>query len=268
MARLAILAGTGRLPVELALECPEALRVGFEGVETALDGPVERHRFEELGALFGALKAQGVTEVVLAGAMSRPPLDPARFDAYMQATAPRLMQAMQAGDDGLLRFVISLFEEQGLAVRGAHEVAPALAAGEGLLTGPQPEERALADADRAAAILSALAPHDVGQGAVVAGGLCLGIETLQGTDAMLRFVAETPQALRRGGGGVLVKRPKPGQDLRADMPAIGPDTIARATEAGLSGVVLEAGRVLILDREATLEAAEAAGLFLLGRSFG
>lgn len=267
MSRLAILAGAGRLPVELAAAAPDALRIGFEDVATELDGPVERHRFEALGGLFESLRDQGVTQVVLAGSMARPPLDPARFDDFMRATAPRLMQAMQDGDDGLLRFVISLFEEQGLAVRGAHEVAPDLVAEAGLLAGPRPEETALADADRAAAILAALAPHDVGQGAVVSGGLCLGVETLQGTDAMLGFVADTPAGLRRGGGGVLVKRSKPGQDLRADMPAIGPGTVAAAVEAGLDGIAVEAGAVLLLDRPATRAAADEAGLFLLARDF-
>ncbi|MDO6646773.1 LpxI family protein, partial [Acinetobacter guillouiae] len=82
-------------------------------------------------------------------------------------------------------------------------------------------------------ILLALSPLDVGQGAVVAGGLVLGIETLQGTDALLRFVGDTPAPLRRCQGGVLVKAPKRGQDLRVDMPAIGPDTVRNAAAAGL-----------------------------------
>ena len=116
------------------------------------------------------------------------------------------------------------------------------------------------------AILGALAPVDVGQGCVVAGGLCLGIETLQGTDALLRFVAATPEALRGDRRGVLVKRPKDGQDLRVDMPAIGPATVQAAAEAGLEGIAIEAGRVLLIDRPALVEACEATGLFLLAEA--
>ena len=114
-------------------------------------------------------------------------------------------------------------------------------------------------------ILLALSPLDVGQGAVVAGGLCLGIETLQGTDALLRFVAETPEHLQRGAGGVLVKAPKRGQDLRVDMPAVGPDTVRNAARAGLDGIVVSAGKVVLIDRDATRAALEETGLFLFAR---
>ena len=101
---------------------------------------------------------------------------------------------------------------------------------------------------------------------VVADGQALGVETAQGTDAMLRFVAQTPPELRQRARGVFVKAPKPGQDLRIDMPAVGPGTIAAVAEAGLAGIVIRADKVLILDREASLRAAEEAGIFLLAES--
>ena len=263
--RLAILCGQGGLPVALAESDSDAVCVAFQGVAHDLTGPVVLHRFERLGEMFADLRARGVTRVVLAGAMSRPALDPAVLDPLMMALAPRLMAAMQGGDDALLRLILSVIEEQGFAVMGAHELRPDLLAAAGHLAGPAPGARDLEDAARAADILMALAPLDVGQGAVVAGGLVLGIETVQGTDAMLEFVGATPAALRRGAGGVFVKASKRGQELRVDMPAIGPDTIARAAAAGLRGIVLEAGRVLILERARTVAACDSAGIFLLAR---
>lgn len=262
MGRLAIISAKGLLPVELARAVPDALIVTLKGVAHDQSGPVHEHQFEKLGALFVDLKSEGVTEVVFAGAMSRPKLDPADFDDFMQATAPRLMAAFGAGDDALLRLVVSLFEENGLSVRGAHEILE-ITAKTGLIAGPAPDETALKDAQRGTEILSVISSLDVGQGAVVAGGLCLGIETLQGTDAMLSFVAETPEHLRRA-KGVFVKAPKAGQDLRVDMPAIGPDTIRNVAQAGLAGVALAAGRVLVLDREVTLKLAEDLGVFIYG----
>lgn len=259
--RLAILAGAGALPVALAKAQPEALRIVFDGVAHDLPAPVEPHRFEALGGLFEALERAGVADVVLAGSMSRPPLDPERFDPLMRDLAPRLLAAMQGGDDALLRLVISLFEERGFKVLGAHEVLPDLVCGGGLIGGPTPSAQAETDASRGADILLALSPLDIGQACVVAAGLCLGIETLQGTDALLRFVADTPAALRRG-RGVLVKAPKRGQDLRIDMPAIGPETVHGAARAGLEGIVIAAGRVLVLERAATLAALRDTGLFL------
>ena len=139
------------------------------------------------------------------------------------------------------------------------DLSPGLIASPGTLVGKASAGQKQ-DAERAAAILDALSGQDVGQGCVVAEGFCLGIETIQGTDAMLRFVSET-----RGGhgeGGVFVKRPKTGQDLRFDMPAIGPDTIAAAVAAGLTGVCIAAGSVLLLDRPRILADAEAADLVL------
>lgn len=262
MSRLAIISAKGLLPVELARAVPDALLVTLKGVDHDQTGPVHEHQFERLGALFVDLKAEGVTEVVFAGAMSRPALDPSQFDEFMQATAPRLMAAFGQGDDALLRLVVSLFEENGLAVRGAHEILE-ITAKTGLIAGPAPDEVALKDAARGAEILQAMSELDVGQGTVVAAGLCLGIETLQGTDAMLSFVGQTAADLRRA-KGVFLKAPKAGQDLRVDMPAIGPDTIRNVAQAGLAGVALAAGRVLILDREVTLKLAEDLGVFVYG----
>ncbi|EAQ03316.1 hypothetical protein OB2597_01812 [Pseudooceanicola batsensis HTCC2597] len=264
MPRTGIIAGSGGLPRLLADGLPEARVIAFEG--TATDVPehrLSRHRIERLGALFDDLRAAGVDRVVLAGAMSRPALDPAVLDPVMRDLAPRILQAMQGGDDALLRLVVGIFEEQGFAVIGAHEALPDLTCEPGVLAGPGPSEATRADIARAEAILAALGPVDVGQGCVVSGGLCLGIETLQGTDAMLRFVAETPDGLRGRPGGILLKRPKPGQDLRVDMPAIGPETARAAAAAGLSGIVVAAGRTLLIDRAALCAECDARGLFLL-----
>ncbi|QGX98575.1 LpxI family protein [Roseovarius faecimaris] len=263
--RLAILACGGALPVRLAEACPDALCYALQGVPHELGNRAEEHQVEKLGGLFAAMKAAGVDRMVMAGALTRPALDPTALDPQTMQLVPRIMAAMQGGDDGLLRVVIEVFEEQGFAVLGAHELLPDLTASEELQIGaPDPQD--LKDAARAWDILSALSPLDVGQGCVVAAGQVLGIETIQGTDALLRFVSETPEALRLGAGGVYVKAAKRGQDLRVDMPAIGPTTIDGVASAGLAGLVIEAGRVMILEREATLKAVEDAGLFLTARA--
>ena len=262
--RLGILAGQGALPQMIAAAHPDALFMHFDGVAVELpDNESVAASFEKFGALFDALRAGEVGEVVFAGGLARPALNPANFDAKMMQLAPGFMAAMQGGDDGLLRAVIAAFEAEGFTVRGAHELVDGLTASPGLLAGPEPGEIDLADMARARAILAALGPLDVGQGVVVADGQALGVETAQGTDAMLRFVAETPEALRQRARGVFVKAPKPGQDLRIDMPAVGPGTVAAVAKAGLAGIVITAGEVLVLEREASLRAAEEAGVFLL-----
>lgn len=256
MANRAIIAGTGMLPGLLLAGGPaHVVRFGDDAAD--LPGAVSQitARFEKLGKLFYDLSVAGVREVAFAGAMSRPELDPAELDAATAALMPRLIAAMGQGDDALLRDVMDLFEERGFVIRGAHQIRPDLVAEAGALFGaPLPQ----ADVTRARAVLEALGPLDVGQGAVAARGQVIGIETLQGTDAMLRFVAASAPA----SGGVLVKRPKPGQDLRVDMPAIGPQTVHLAAEAGLSGIEIAAGTVLLLDRDAVLAACADTGLAL------
>ncbi|MDT8327231.1 MAG: UDP-2,3-diacylglucosamine diphosphatase LpxI [Roseovarius sp.] len=264
--RLAILAGGGALPVALARAYPEAVQIGFAGVPHGLGAGAGEHRFETLGTLIAALRRAGVSRIVLAGSLARPSLDPTAFDDFTKAVAPRLLAAMQGGDDGLFSAVISIFEEQGFDVLGAHELLDDLAAGPGFLAGPLMDAEAEADAARAADILAALSPLDIGQGCVVAGGQCLGIETAQGTDALLGFVAATDPAHRPKAAGVFVKAAKRGQDLRVDMPAIGPTTIAGVAAAGLAGLVIEPGRVMILERDQTFAALAQSGLFLATRS--
>ena len=243
MGRLAIIAGTGALPALLAARHPSVI-VRLAGIETPARGDdVIEARLEGFGQMFADLRAAGVTDLCLAGAMRRATFDRDRLDAETAALLPRVMAAQGQGDDALLREIVAIFEEQGFTIRAAHALRPDLLAPEGVLAGTP---TAQADALRARAVLTALGPLDVGQAAVAGKGQVLGIETLQGTDAMLRFVAETAP----GSGGVLVKRAKPGQDLRVDMPAIGPDTVALVAQAGLSGIELQAGHVLLLDPEA------------------
>lgn len=267
MARLAVLAFGGALPAEIARAHPGALKIGFAGIGNDLGRVDETHELEKLGRLFKALKAGGVTQVVLAGGLTRPQLNPAALDLVTMKLAPGVMKAMQNGDDGLLRHIIGLFEARGFQVVGAHELLPDLPASAGLAFGAEPGQGDLADAARGQEILAALSPLDIGQGCIVAGGQCLGIETIQGTNALLSFAAQTPDRYRKSGKGVFVKAAKRGQDLRVDMPVIGPHTVALASEAGLAGIMVQAGRVMILERAAVEAAVHEAGLFLIAQGF-
>lgn len=261
MTTLAIISGTGALPATLG--GTEALYVTFSGVPADIPAGADRieARFEQLGAMFDALRVAGIKEVVLAGAMSRPSFDPAALDAFTAAAMPRLMAAMGGGDDGLLQVVMEMFTDQGFVLKGAHELRPDLVLGVAVEIGA-PDNQARADIARGQEILAALSALDLGQGCVVAGGLCLGIETLQGTDFLLDTVARSAPHLKRA-PGVFVKLPKEGQDLRADMPTIGPDTIAAVARAGLGGVAIKAGAVLVLERGLVERALAEHGLFLV-----
>lgn len=258
----ALIAGAGALP-GLVLGQGECLLVGLDGVaqDTGAEPDISA-RFEQLGGLFSSLQAAGVTEVIFAGAMGRPALDPSLFDPLTLQMLPRLIPLLEQGDDALLSGIIAEFEAEGFTVIAPHNVVPDLLVPEGRLGTVDPSEQDQTDAARGAAVLAALGPLDVGQGCLICAGQVLGIEGLYGTDALLSDVAARRGSRHPNRGGVLVKRAKPGQDMRVDVPTIGPDTVANAQNAQLSGICLQAGHVQILDRAAVIAAADAAGIAL------
>lgn len=258
----ALIAGQGALPRLLMAAHPELLLCELEGFPSEIPGATPlRFRVERLVPFFNDLAARGVRRVCFAGSIQRPKIEATKFDFRTALLVPRIMSAIQQGDDATLRAVIALFEDRGLQVVGADHIAPDLLAGEGVLAG-HPADQDHKDAQRAAEIVAALGAVDVGQGAVVARGLCLGVEALPGTDAMLDFVARTRNLAHSG--GVLFKAPKPGQDLRIDMPAIGPKTVENAAAARLGCICWRAGGALLLDRAAVLDAARRHGIALWG----
>lgn len=264
MSRTAIIAGQGALAPAVAAMLDDPVIAALEGFAPPM--PHQSFRLERLVPFFDWLSDQGVERVTFAGAVRRPRLDPEAFDPRTASLVPRILAAMQSGDDAALREVIALFEESGFTVVGTPEIAPDLVPGEGLLTG-EPTAADISDADCAARIVAGLGGLDIGQGAVVAQGLCLAVETLPGTAAMLDFVARHSDMRPRPNGarGVFWKAPKPGQDRRIDLPSIGPDTVDEAARAGLAGIAWQAGGVILLEREAAMERARAAGVFLWAR---
>lgn len=259
---LALFAGTGALPrhlvgaLEAAGERPIVcfmsgfapdLPSGFETIE---------FRIEHLGSLLVRLRKQGVDAVCLAGKVLRPEVDPTEIDAATAPLMARLAAAMQLGDDGTLRALMAIFEEHGLGIVAAHEIAPDLLPPQGPLAGPAPSADQLRDAALGKAHLDRMAAADIGQACVVRDGQVLAMETSSGTDAMLKSLAAPQKAV----GAVFCKAPKTGQDRRADLPAIGPETVVGAQAAGITGIWIEAGGVMCLEIDRLKAEAERYGI--------
>ncbi|HJU20173.1 MAG TPA: UDP-2,3-diacylglucosamine diphosphatase LpxI [Stellaceae bacterium] len=265
--RIGIIAGSGVLPRRVVAACRAAGREVFvlalEGAaepETVTDVP---HAWCRLGAAatgLALLHEHGVGDLVLAGAIGRPSLAALRPDWRAAKFFARLgYRAL--GDDGLLSAVVKELEEEGFRVLAPDAVIAAALAPAGPLGRHRPDGQAEADIAHGMTIARALGALDVGQAVVVQQGLVLGVEAIEGTDALIRRCA----GLRREGpGGVLVKCEKPGQERRVDRPAIGPLTLALAAEAGLRGIAVEAAATIVLDREAVIRAADESGLFVVG----
>ena len=266
--RTAVIAGSGLLPELLA----GALHNPFViGLSDDCGSWLEKHdhtRIEitRLGSIFSALRGAKVDTLLLAGGVKiRPRFSSFRLDWTTIKLLPTLFRALRKGDDGLLRAVISWFERNGFKVVGAHEILPDLLTPYDCVTkrGPsQQDEISIAYGISAALELGA---KDIGQAAVAKNDSILALEQADGTAAMLRRLAVASSTDDNLIGGVLVKFAKPGQDLRVDLPSIGPDTVDQAHAAGLAGVVVEAGCSLILDKKEVIRRANALGLFILGR---
>ncbi len=270
---LGIIAGRGPLPCVLA-ESAAARGLPLHIVAIRGEAREEIERFPhtwikwgEIGKMFAALDKNGCGDLVIIGGVNRPDLANVRFDLGAIRTLPFLLSLGKGGDDHVLSRIVRFFEDKGYRVHGAGDVAPELLAGIGKLGSQAPSAEDRADIDMAFDVVRALGRFDVGQAAVVVKGHVLAVEAAEGTDAMLARCAELREAGRAGRGGragVLVKAPKPGQEERVDLPTIGPDTVSKAAAAGLAGIAVAAGQVLMAERAATIEAANQHGLFLLG----
>jgi DUF1009 family protein len=265
---LGIIAGGGTLPLRIAQAAQASGRPVFIiGLEGHADPQVLAsfpHAILRMGAaarMLRRLKAEGCTDLVMAGPVRRPSFFEIRPEADGMRLLARVGRAAFAGDDGLLKAVIRVLGEEGFRILGAHEVLDDLLGRPGLLTEVAPDEAAQADIARGVIVVRSLGALDIGQGCVVQDGFVLAVEAAEGTDAML---ARCGPLARPGPGGVLVKLVKPGQERRADLPTMGPETVRRAAEAGLRGLAFEGGGTILMDRAGTIAAANAAGLFLLG----
>jgi DUF1009 family protein len=272
-APLGIICGSGMFPIAVAKAVQaRGRKVALFPIRGFAEPAVERfpHQWIDLGAfgrLIRIIKAAGCDEVVLVGGLVRPRLRHLRFDLVTLRMLPRLALLYRGGDDKLLSGIAAAFEEQGVRVRGAHEAAPELLMPEGVAGSFAPSRQDQDDIRFGFTLVHALGPFDVGQAVVVADNRVLAIEAAEGTAGMLARIA----VLRESGrlklptrAGVLIKAPKPGQDRRIDLPAIGPVTVAEAKAAGLVGIAVEAGGTLVADPVALARAADEAGLFLFG----
>lgn len=270
--KLGLIAGGGDLP---GLIAAGAESLGREIFILGVKGFVEEELLQnregvvlsigETGAQLKALKKAGVEELCFAGIVKRPNFKSLSLDARGVSILPKVIAAASRGDDALLRAVLNVFEKEGFRIVGADEVLESVLAKPGPATNRKPTAEQLEDLVKAARTASEIGRLDIGQGAVVCRGLVLAVEAQEGTDEMLKRCAALPLEIRGGSDkpeGVLVKRPKPQQERRIDLPTIGLNTIRLAADAGLAGVGVEAGAALVLDGPELILEAEDRGVWI------
>jgi DUF1009 family protein len=271
---LAIICGGGALPFAVADAVMRRGRAvvlfpvrGWVDPETVARYP---HHFIDIGR-YGRFhrqaKAAGCRDLVMIGTVLRPALRDIRFDWEALRELPNVIRMFRGGDNHLLSILARLFEKRGFRFVGAHEVAPEILMPQGTIGRREPSARDRDDVARGVALLSALGRFDVGQAVVIADNYVLAIEAAEGTDRMLARIAELRSEGRvrsPAGTGVLVKIPKPGQDRRFDLPAIGPATVAGAARAGLAGIAVMASATIVAEPAEVGAVADRAGIFVTG----
>ncbi|WP_299692563.1 UDP-2,3-diacylglucosamine diphosphatase LpxI [uncultured Tateyamaria sp.] len=296
---LALITGRGALPAAVAAaQDTRPLICTLDGHLPDGLTPDLSFRIEKLGGLLRELGKRGVTEVCFCGAIDRPNISLTRLDARTVPLLPALSKAVGGGEDSALRTVLGIFQDKGFAVRGAHDLAPGLLPPSGVLTLAQPLETTERDLSIAEGVHREQGRKDEGQSCVIRDGVVIATEDRRGTDAMLADLVSGPaappqplgdddpfgmtldmvggmldgaadwlsgpvaEARAKGHGGVFFKAPKPGQDMRVDLPTIGPGTAERAIAAKLDGIVLAKGGVMVLDRDRVIDMLDDKGLFL------
>lgn len=264
---LGIIAGRGGLPYAVR---DAALADGRSVYIAALKNSAEEslcdgfdHGWYNLGAggsILKAFKKRGIEEIVMIGGVQRPNFSDIRPDLWTAGILTKIgLKAL--GDNDLLVTIKLALEKEGLRVMGAHQVAPRLITPVGVLGKYEPNERDQEDIERGVAVAQALGAVDVGQSVIVYDGLVLGVEAIEGTDALIERCASYRKKER---GGLLVKLCKPQQDKSLDMPTIGLRTLENLYDHGFDGLAVHAGNSLMPEREAIIEFADNRKLFVLG----
>jgi DUF1009 family protein len=269
-----LIAGGGVMPFAVA---DSLIARGIDPVVFALRGacdPVAAERFRhhwisvgQLGRAEKLFRAENCRNLVFIGTLVRPALSEIRLDWMTVRVLGRVWAAFRGGDDHLLSGIGSLLEHDGFRMVGIKDVAPDLLMPQGCLTRTSPDENSAADIARGRDVLAALSPFDIGQAAIVIDGHVVGVEDIEGTDGLLARVARLRAEGRiraKTARGVLVKAPKSGQDLRFDLPTIGPRTVEGAAAAKLAGIAIVAGNTIVVEPQTVIEAADTAGLFVTG----
>src|SRR5580704_3420635 len=273
---IGLIAGGGALPFAVA---DKLVSRGVKPVVFALKGvcdptPLSRFRHHwisigQLGRLEKLLRSENCRDLAFIGTLIRPALSEIRPDWQALRVMGKVWAAFRGGDDHLLSSIGRIFEQDGFRMVGIRDLAPELLMPEGCLTRAAADANASADITRGREVLRALSTFDIGQAAVVIDGHVVAVEDIEGTDGLLARVARLRKERRIRAStarGVLVKAPKSGQDLRFDLPTIGPKTIENAAAAELAGIAIVAGNTIVIEPQAMVEAADAAGLFITGLS--
>ncbi len=262
MSTVGIIAGRGDLPFlileALKSQSRELFILAVNGdtkPELVADTPHEWIDMAEIARTLEIFREQGVTDIVMAGGLSRPPLKALKPPALAAKILKRMGAAFFKGDDAMFKAIVSIFEEEGFKILGVDDVLKDILTPKGILTKAKPAN--MDEITLAVNSAKSLGKKDIGQAVIVQNNAVIAQEDAQGTDALIVKTGSTE-------GAILAKVKKPAQERRVDLPTIGPDTIEALAKNNYAGVALEADHSLILHRDQVIMLADKHGLFVIG----
>ncbi len=267
--KLGIIAGGGELPAYLIFICKqnniEPFIVGFEGQTSKdiMDG--NTHLWANIGSvgeIIDFFKSNKATDLVLIGGVKRPSFKEIKPDLKAVKILSKIgFRAL--GDNDLLSALKKELELEGFTLHAMHDFCDDLLVKEGVIGTYASKPEHDSDIELGLRVSQEIGAMDIGQSVIVQNGMVIGVEAVEGTDALINRCSAL---LQNGGGGILVKTCKPQQDRALDMPTIGVNTIINAHKAGLCGIVLQAGNVIIVDAKNLAKIADEYKIFVIGVS--
>jgi len=267
LKKIGMIAGSGSMPVEIIKHCNEngieIYVIGLEpfaSEEQLKEAPHCFAKIGEAGKMIKTFRNNNIQDIVLAGGIKRPSFKELIPDWEGMKILTKLA-IKKMSDDNLFRSVIKEVEMLGFRILSIEEVVPDMMFYEGIYGKVKPSKEDMDDIERGFVVAKALGAVDVGQAVVVQEGMVLAVEAIEGTDRML---ARAASVKKEGKPPIMVKVLKPKQDLRVDLPAIGLLTIEQLKKYGIKGIAVEAGGILLIEREAVIKMANEAGIFIIG----
>ncbi|MBL0318326.1 MAG: UDP-2,3-diacylglucosamine diphosphatase LpxI [Alphaproteobacteria bacterium] len=265
---LGIIAGQGDIPQRVMTACQQQQRP-FLVITLSEEANASQYQhyshveipIAKVGHFLEVMRAHNVEEVVMVGHIKRPVWKELVPDSLGMKLLAKIITKKVLGDDTVLSTVVHFLEQHHIRVVGVDTILKDLVAPKGVWGNIELSSSLTSDIDLGKNVLLNLSPFDIGQAVIVYQGQVLGIEGPEGTDQLIHRCALYRKESK---GGILIKMKKRLQERRVDLPTIGVSTIIHAHEAGLVGIVVEAGECLVVEKEAVVEQADSLGIVLVG----
>jgi len=266
--QIGIIAGKGELPEIIARD---AKNRGYKVIVMALEGMASPSLKDlsdhmqwvnvgKIGSLIAALKDSGLNEVIMAGKVPKSILYKSKVTPDLRAIK-LLFSLKDKSDDSILNAFSKELADEGITVINTATFSPHLITPSGVLTGNAPSEEEWRDIEFGWKIAKTMGDLDIGQTVVIKGQAVMAVEAIEGTDEAIRRGCSLA-----GDGAVVIKVSKPRQDMRLDVPVVGPSTLQTMIDARARVLAIEAERSIIIKRDDLIKEAEASCISIVGIS--